>query len=134
MSILFAATFPERVRSLVLYGTAPRFTQQLPDWPWGHSPAKHEAYADDIDAHWGEGALADLLFVSAMADMPGFRDLLGDVQRLCASPMMARMLWRALMDIDVRAVRLALREDYFDLRLLCSWVVHTRPEASQESW
>jgi pimeloyl-ACP methyl ester carboxylesterase len=104
MSILFAATFPERVRSLVLYGTAPRFTEQLPDWPWGHSPAKHQAYADDIDAHWGEGALADLLFGSAMADMPGFRDLLGDVQRLCASPMMARMLWRALMDIDVRAV------------------------------
>lgn len=43
MSILFAATFPERVRSLVLYGTAPRFTEQLPDWPWGHSPAKHQA-------------------------------------------------------------------------------------------
>ena len=28
LSILFAATFPERVRSLVLYGTAARFTVQ----------------------------------------------------------------------------------------------------------
>src|SRR3984957_18550644 len=42
MSILFAATFPERVRNLVLYGTAPRFTQQPPDWPWGHSSAQHQ--------------------------------------------------------------------------------------------
>lgn len=36
--------------------------------------------------------------------MPGFRDLFGNAQRVCASPMMARMLWRALMDIDIRAV------------------------------
>jgi pimeloyl-ACP methyl ester carboxylesterase len=104
MSILFAATFPERVRNLVLYGTVPRFTQQPPDWPWGHSSAQHQAYAEDIDTHWGEGALADLLFGSVVADMPGFRELLGNIQRLCASPMMAQMLWRALMDIDVRAV------------------------------
>ena len=86
MSILFAATFPERVRSLVLYGTAPRFTQQLPDWPWGHSPTRHHAYADDIDAHWGEGALADMLFGPATADMPGFRELFGRLQRLLRQP------------------------------------------------
>jgi pimeloyl-ACP methyl ester carboxylesterase len=30
MTILFAATYPERVRSLVLYGTAARFTPELP--------------------------------------------------------------------------------------------------------
>ena len=30
MSILFAATYPERVRSLVLYGTMPRFTPEPP--------------------------------------------------------------------------------------------------------
>ena len=35
MSILFAATFPDQVRSLVLYGTAARFTRDLPDCPWG---------------------------------------------------------------------------------------------------
>jgi pimeloyl-ACP methyl ester carboxylesterase len=38
MTILFAATYPERVRSLVLYGTAARFTQELPDFPWGMTP------------------------------------------------------------------------------------------------
>ena len=34
MTILFAATYPERVPSLVLYGTAARFTPELPDFPW----------------------------------------------------------------------------------------------------
>jgi pimeloyl-ACP methyl ester carboxylesterase len=37
LSILFAATFPERVRSLVLYGTAARFTSEPPEFPWGKS-------------------------------------------------------------------------------------------------
>ncbi len=35
MSILFAATYPERVQSLALYGTMARFTPELPDHPWG---------------------------------------------------------------------------------------------------
>src|SRR5215217_6786323 len=40
MSILFAATFPERVKSLILYGTLPRFTPDLPDYPWGLDKAR----------------------------------------------------------------------------------------------
>jgi pimeloyl-ACP methyl ester carboxylesterase len=39
-SALFAATYPERVRSLVLFGTAARFSQALPDFPWGLTPAE----------------------------------------------------------------------------------------------
>jgi pimeloyl-ACP methyl ester carboxylesterase len=35
MSILFAATYPERVRSMVLYGTLPRFSPDPPDYLWG---------------------------------------------------------------------------------------------------
>lgn len=35
MTLLFAATFPDHVRSLVLYGTTARFTQELPDFPLG---------------------------------------------------------------------------------------------------
>jgi pimeloyl-ACP methyl ester carboxylesterase len=38
LSILFAATFPERVRSFALYGTAARFTSEPPEFPWGKSP------------------------------------------------------------------------------------------------
>lgn len=108
MSVLFAATYPERVRSLVLYGTAARFSQELPDFPWGFTPRQFEGHIADIDAHWGEGALAELFFGPAAA-VPGVRDLVGRVQRASASPMMARLLFQALMEIDVRGVLDAVR-------------------------
>jgi pimeloyl-ACP methyl ester carboxylesterase len=56
MSILFAATYPERVRSLVMYGTLPRFTPDPPEFPWGFGPERATAYQEDIETHWGEGA------------------------------------------------------------------------------
>ena len=61
MSILFAATFPDHVRSLVLYGTAARFTQELPDFPWGWSPRSGPSSNSRMsDKHWGEGVLCRL--------------------------------------------------------------------------
>ena len=103
MSIVFAATYPERVRSLVLAGTTARFSQELPDFPWGFTPEQIAAGLEDIDNHWGEGALADLFF-GPIAEVPGVREMFGKEQRACASPMMARMMWQAVYEIDVRAV------------------------------
>ena len=103
MSLLFAATYPQRVQSLVLLGTAARFSQELPDFPWGFTPAQIDAQLQEIDMHWGEGALTGLIFGSA-ADVPGVRDLLGRRQRLSASPTMARLLWQAVMEVDVRGL------------------------------
>jgi pimeloyl-ACP methyl ester carboxylesterase len=58
LSILFAATFPERARSLVLYGTAARFVPELPHFPWGFSSEFIEASREAINDHWGEGQIA----------------------------------------------------------------------------
>lgn len=103
MSIVFAATYPERVRSLILVGTGARFSQDLPDRPWGLAPEQMAAYNEEIENHWGEGALADLFF-GPMADVPGVREMFGREQRACASPMMARLMWQAVAEIDVRGV------------------------------
>ncbi len=108
VSILFAATYPDRVSSLVLYGTAARFSQELPDFPWGFTAAEIEEQLQAIDDHWGEGALAEL-FYNEVADEPGVRDMFGKLQRSIASPSMARMWWQAFMDTDVRAVLPAVR-------------------------
>jgi pimeloyl-ACP methyl ester carboxylesterase/class 3 adenylate cyclase len=108
MSILFAATYPERVRSLILYGTLPRFTPEPPDYCWGFSPELVAAFRDEIESRWGEGALASAFFGS-IADVPGFREMYGRIERTSASPMMARMLWEAVADIDVRPVLQAIR-------------------------
>jgi class 3 adenylate cyclase len=58
--------------------------------------------------HWGDGVLADQLF-GAAADIPGVRDMFGRYQRLSASPTMAALLWKSLVEIDVRAVLPAIR-------------------------
>ncbi len=92
-SIALAATNPDRVRSLILYATAARFTQDPPDFPWGFTEAQVDIYADEIEDSWGEGALAELVF-GASADVPGVRDQWGRIQSSLASPAMAGLLWK----------------------------------------
>ena len=103
VSALFAATYPERVRSLVLFGTAARFSQALPDFPWGLTPAEVAARAAEIDDKWGSGALSDV-FLGEAADTPGMREWVGKIQRYMHTPTMARMTWQALMNVDIRSV------------------------------
>lgn len=108
MSLLFAATYPKRVRSLVIYGAMARFSRELPDHPWGFTAEEKAHHLDDIESHWGEGALAGLFF-NEIADIPGFRDYYGRYQRTSASPTMAAWLWKALLEIDVRSVLASVR-------------------------
>ncbi|HET7073844.1 MAG TPA: adenylate/guanylate cyclase domain-containing protein [Mycobacterium sp.] len=103
MSILFAATFPDHVRSLVLYGTAARFTQELPDFPWGWSPEQVGRGVEIYDKHWGEGVFATLVRGSS-TEVPGLRELFGRYERASASPAMAAMLMKAATEIDVRKI------------------------------
>jgi pimeloyl-ACP methyl ester carboxylesterase len=103
MSILFAATYPERVRALALYGTMIRFSPELPDHPWGWTPEDVRAMTEEIESHWGEGALADVFF-GPIAEVPGFREFYGRAQRQGCSPTMTLMLLQALIAIDVGGV------------------------------
>ncbi len=108
MSVLFAAAQPERVSSLALYGTAARYSQDLPDFPWGFTPAEVESQLEEIDNRWGEGALADL-FYGTTADTAGVREMFGKLQRAMVSPAMAKLWWEAIMDVDVRDVLASVR-------------------------
>jgi class 3 adenylate cyclase len=108
MSLLFAATYPEQVRSLLLAGTTARFTQDLPERPWGFTPEQMAAGYAEIENCWGEGALAELFF-GPVADIPGVRELFGREQRASASPLTARLTWQAVEEIDVRNILGAVR-------------------------
>ncbi len=108
VSILYTATYPDRVNSLALYGAAARYSQDLPDFPWGFTTAEVSAQLEDIENHWGRGALAEL-FHGHSAEMPGVREMFGKLQRSIMSPAMATLWWRALMEVDVRAVLPAIR-------------------------
>ena len=87
----------------MLVGSTARFSQDLPDRPWGLTPEDFAAGLEDIENHWGEGALASFFF-GPIADVPGVREMWGREQRASASPMMARLMWQAVFDIDVRGV------------------------------
>ena len=76
MSILFAATYPERVQSLALYGTMTRFSPEMPNHPWGWNAEQTRAMSEAIESDWGEGALADMFF-GPIAQVPGFKEIYG---------------------------------------------------------
>jgi class 3 adenylate cyclase len=89
---------------MVLYGTAARFTQDLPDFPWGWEADWFRRNAVEMfENHWGEGVSADMMLGDA-AKTPGVRDMMGRYERASASPAMAVMLATALAEIDVRDI------------------------------
>jgi hypothetical protein len=52
LSMLFAATHPQRALGLILFGTAPRFAW-APDFPWGETDADFATFLEKIDRGWG---------------------------------------------------------------------------------
>jgi len=100
LAMLLAATHPERVEALVLYGTFARWTR-APDYPWA-PPAEHHARAgEDLRRHWGEGRNIDYFAPSLVGD-PDIESFWGRYQRQSASPTAAVALTRMATEIDVR--------------------------------
>ena len=52
MSLMFAATYPERTAALVLYGCYAKGSW-APDYPWGLTDEQHEAWVADLESNWG---------------------------------------------------------------------------------
>jgi class 3 adenylate cyclase len=54
MCVLFAATYPERVRALVLYGTYAKRCDPDEDYPWAPTWDERVAIAHELERTWGE--------------------------------------------------------------------------------
>jgi pimeloyl-ACP methyl ester carboxylesterase len=105
MSVLFAATHPERVTALVLYGAMGR-TTEAPDYPWA-SPAEalREAAAEFIAPSWGQDAQGTVeLFAPSLLHDPETLAFTARMERSAASPAMVQRIFEMFLDIDVRAV------------------------------
>lgn len=103
MSILFAATYPDRVQALVCYGGMARSTQ-AEDYPFAPPvEALVESGAELILPHWGEGAVIEVSAPS-QADDPEARAFAGRMERASASPGMLTELARMFIELDVRDV------------------------------
>lgn len=105
MSVLFAATHPERATALALYGAMAR-TTEAPDYPWG-SPADAllESAAEFIAPYWGREAKGTVeLFAPSLADDPAVVEFTARMERSAASPAMVQRIFEMFLDIDVRAI------------------------------
>jgi pimeloyl-ACP methyl ester carboxylesterase len=103
MSILFAATYPERVAALVVRSCSPR-TMWAPDYPWGRSEEAYQhqmthalrVYANREEAR----SVVRGLGMQTEEEVEAYIDLL----RWGASPGMLDALYRMNREIDIRDV------------------------------
>jgi class 3 adenylate cyclase len=101
MSALFAATHPDRVSSLVLYGTFARVLR-TPDFKQGVSEEQFEDWTKRVREEWG-GAVAVDLWAPSDVGNPEFERWWGRLLRQGTSPSGAIELMNLYREIDVRA-------------------------------
>ena len=106
MSLLFAASHPERTAALVLYGSSPRFAAS-PDWEWGWTEPEITEILDEIERGWGDGAVIKY-FGPSQIDNEAVLHAWGRYQRAGASPAMARAVLEAVAEIDCRDILSAI--------------------------
>lgn len=107
MSLLFTATYPERTRALILYGTYPRRLWSE-EFPWAPRPDDRQRFYDRIEREWGgEVDLSDMA-PSAARD-PAIRSWWASFLRRSASPRDALALARMNTEIDVTGVLSSIR-------------------------
>jgi class 3 adenylate cyclase len=109
MSVLFAATYPDRAWALTLAGS---FARQLwaPDYPWGTPEDQYRRWIETRERTWGtvEQSTRGAEILAPSADEESKRALAA-MMRSSASPGAASALDRMNMDIDVRGVLSAIR-------------------------
>jgi pimeloyl-ACP methyl ester carboxylesterase/class 3 adenylate cyclase len=100
MTLLFAASVPERVRALVLYAPSAR-TVRAVDWPYGRTAEEQEHFYERFSREMGTAANLEL---QGPSHDESFRLWWARFERLGASPWAWRELAGILSELDVRAV------------------------------
>jgi class 3 adenylate cyclase len=102
LSILFAATYPDRCRALALYGSFSRFSY------WFPTEASLEAFFGYVESGWGSGGSIQR-FAPSRADDAAFQRWWGRNERQGASPAAVTKLMRMNSQIDISGVLPAVR-------------------------
>jgi class 3 adenylate cyclase/pimeloyl-ACP methyl ester carboxylesterase len=109
MSVVFAATYPERLWALLLCGALIR-SLWAPDFPWGWTEEEWDRVCEDERRRWGEPQFMREMVQSLAPslDEENLQELI-TLFRQAASPGTYDALNRMNKDIDVRAVLPAVR-------------------------
>lgn len=102
MSIVFAATYPERVSSLVLYGSIAKGSWAT-DYPWGDKGEDNEVFLEEWRKAWG-GPFGIELWAPSVANDERFRHWWAKYLRMSTSPSAVTNIVRMNMDVDIRPI------------------------------
>ena len=102
LSVLFAATYPDRCRALVLYGSFSRFSY------WFPTEAALAAFFAYVERSWGTGGSVQR-FAPSRANDSTFQRWWGRNERLGASPAAVTALMRMNSQIDISGILPAVR-------------------------
>jgi len=102
LTLLFAATYPERVESIAVFGTWARLVR-ADGYPYGVDPDELRSFTEFVEANWGTGRGLGAWAPDSAAD-DELRRFWARYQRLSATPADARAMLEAAAEIDVRDV------------------------------
>jgi pimeloyl-ACP methyl ester carboxylesterase len=104
MSILFAATYPERVSALILAAGAARWPG-APDYPCGLQSEEMMAAIEHIAVHrWGQGESIRWFVPARIAESAAARQRFARWERMAVSPSALLRIVRMIRQVDVRDV------------------------------
>lgn len=107
IAVLFAATYPERTSSLVLYSPVAKGGLRTDDYPWGATVEEHDAWIERSTRLWGSKEFAAewlARLAPSVADDDRIVEWTARVQRAAGSPAASRALSHMNAAVDVRAI------------------------------
>jgi pimeloyl-ACP methyl ester carboxylesterase len=109
MSLLYAATYPQRTSAVVLYGSYAK-RSVAPDYPFGWNDQEWTRVLRDIEENWGSpNSLSVVDRTEKTGDVSLMADRLAAYFRAAASPGAAAAIMRMNREIDVRHILPATR-------------------------
>lgn len=102
MSLMFAATYPNRIQALVLFGAIVRWVDET--FEGAFRPRDYEVMIDDLAEHRGDGQFIGLVAPSLREFPELLREVGGRFERMAFSPGSFRQLMMLHADLDARPI------------------------------
>ncbi|QSE98710.1 alpha/beta fold hydrolase [Fulvivirga lutea] len=100
VSALFAATYPNRVISMITFGIFAK-RRYAPEYPWAPTDEERQKVYDMIENSWGSGDMNLESLAPSKANDPVFMDWLANYFRSGASPSAAMVLTKMNTEVDI---------------------------------
>lgn len=100
VSALFAATYPNRVKSLITFGVFAK-RRWSENYPWAPTDEERQKVYDMIEKNWGSGEMDLVSLAPSMKQDPVFMNWLASYFRSGASPSAALALTKMNTEVDI---------------------------------